>query len=215
MERQHSATSLIHTVTAACKNIPYTDEAAKEARTKLFSMWYSIGPPAAFFTISPGDECSFRINLFVNNKMELLPKTTFNQNECIADMLFWSKIHIDNPGACAREYSSIMQIVMESLIGWDFSLGKQTSLGIFGEILGWCDTTEEQARYSLHSHVLLFIALFDKLISLLWSASDLVRKKAQSELKEYMVKTMCASYELMEQDFMHIKPNLEVNFDIG
>jgi hypothetical protein len=35
-------------VSAACKNIPYTDEAAKEARTKLFSMWYSIGPPAVF-----------------------------------------------------------------------------------------------------------------------------------------------------------------------
>jgi hypothetical protein len=87
LENQHIATSLIHTVSAACKNITSTDEAAKEARTKLFSMWYSIGPPAVFFTLSPGDECSFRIKLFVNNKMELLPLTTFNQNECIADMI--------------------------------------------------------------------------------------------------------------------------------
>ena len=30
--------NLIHTVSAACKNIPYSDEAAKEARTKLFSI---------------------------------------------------------------------------------------------------------------------------------------------------------------------------------
>ena len=30
------ASSLLHTVSAACKNIPYTDEAASEARTKLF-----------------------------------------------------------------------------------------------------------------------------------------------------------------------------------
>ena len=30
------ATSLLHTVSAACKNIPYTDEAASEARAKLF-----------------------------------------------------------------------------------------------------------------------------------------------------------------------------------
>ncbi len=54
-----SLTKLIHTVSAACKHIPYTDEAAKEARTKLFSMWYSFGPPSVFFTISPGDKCSF------------------------------------------------------------------------------------------------------------------------------------------------------------
>jgi hypothetical protein len=69
-------------------------------------------------------------------KWELLPQTTFNQNDCIADMVFCSKIRIENPGACTREYNSIMQIVMESLIGWDFSLGKQTSKGIFEEVLG-------------------------------------------------------------------------------
>ena len=54
MENQRNATNLIHTVSAACKNIPYTDEAAKEARTKLFSMWYSIGPPAVFSIAQPG-----------------------------------------------------------------------------------------------------------------------------------------------------------------
>jgi hypothetical protein len=48
LENQYSATSLIHTVSAACENIRYTDEAAKEARTKLFSTWYSVGPPAVF-----------------------------------------------------------------------------------------------------------------------------------------------------------------------
>jgi hypothetical protein len=54
-----SSTKLIYTVSAACKQVPCTDEAAKEARTKLFSMWYSFGPPSVFFTISPGNKCSF------------------------------------------------------------------------------------------------------------------------------------------------------------
>ena len=40
--------SLIHTVTAACRSLPYCDEAAKEAKAKLFSMWYSFGPPSIF-----------------------------------------------------------------------------------------------------------------------------------------------------------------------
>ena len=91
-------------------------------------------------------------------------------------------MRIDNPGACAREYNSITQIIMETLIGWNVKKQRQSSFGIFGEVSGWCDTTEEQARYSLHSHVLLFIAKFDKLISTLWSNSESVQKNAQNEL---------------------------------
>jgi hypothetical protein len=68
VESQRNANSLIHTVTAACRSLPYCDEAAKEARAKLFSMWYSFGPPSVFFTISPVDECSFKVKLFTNHK---------------------------------------------------------------------------------------------------------------------------------------------------
>jgi hypothetical protein len=125
------------------------------------------------------------------------------QNECIADLLFRSKLRLDNPGACAREYNSIMQIIMECLIGWNFKLKKQTSLGIFGKVFGWCDTTEEQARFTLHSHILLFIALFDALITLLWSNCEKVREEAQKELVEYLKKTMSSTYDLVEEDFIH------------
>jgi hypothetical protein len=48
VESQRNANSLIHTVTVACRSLPYCDEAAKEARAKLFSMWYSFGPPSVF-----------------------------------------------------------------------------------------------------------------------------------------------------------------------
>jgi len=87
-------------------------------------MWYSLGPPSVFFTISPGDECSFRIKLYLNLKMEFLPQLTDDENALIFDSVFRSKLRIDNPGACARAYNSIMQIIMEALIGWDFKEGK-------------------------------------------------------------------------------------------
>ena len=159
------------------------DEAAKEARTKLFSMWYSLGPPSVFFTISPGDECSFWMKLYINLKMDLLPQPTEDDDALIFDSLFRSKIRIDNPGACARKYNAIIQIIMEALIGWDFKEQKQVFFGIFGEVFGWSDTIEEQGRKTVHSHILLFIALFDRLISMLWSHSELARKEAQEELK--------------------------------
>jgi hypothetical protein len=52
--------------------------------------------------------------------MDLLPQPTEDDDALIFDSLFKSKIRIDNPGACAREYNAIMQIIMEALIGWDF-----------------------------------------------------------------------------------------------
>jgi hypothetical protein len=69
--------------------------------------------------------------------------------------------------------------------------------------MGWCDTTEEQARYTLHSHVLLFIAQFDWLISLLWSDSEHIRRKAKEELTKYMEQTMSSTYQLLEKGAEH------------
>jgi hypothetical protein len=65
------------------------------------------------------------------------------------------------------------------------------------------DTTGEQAKKTLHSHVLLFVAGFDRLISMLWSGTEHLRKKAEKELIEYMKKTMSSSYGLFEEDYMH------------
>jgi hypothetical protein len=99
---QRNANSLIHTVTAACRSLPYCDEAAKEARAKVFSMWYSFGSPSVFLrfllvmNVASGSSFSY-----LNHKMVILPQTNMEQNKCIADLLFRSKLRLDNPGACA------------------------------------------------------------------------------------------------------------------
>jgi hypothetical protein len=85
----------------------------------------------------------------------------------------------------------------------NFILKKQTSLGIFGKVIGWCDTTEEQARHTLQSHILLFIAMFDALVTFLWSSCEKVRKEAEKELVEFLKKTMSSTYDLVEEDFIH------------
>jgi hypothetical protein len=109
----NTSNQLIHTVSATCKNIPYSDEAAKEARTKLFS---SFGPPSVFFTISPGDECSLCIKLYLSLKMELLPQPTTDENLLISDSGFRSKLRIDNPGACARVFLEFLGRLWDGVI---------------------------------------------------------------------------------------------------
>jgi len=86
-----------------------------------------------------------------------------------------------------------------------FKEGKQSFFGIFGDKLGWSDTTEEQERKTLHSHILLFIALFDRLISMLWSTSEEVRRKAKDEFTKYIAQTMSSSYEIVDEDCTHRK----------
>ncbi len=87
--------------------------------------------------------------------------------------------------------------------------GNKVFFGIFGEVLGWSDTTEEQRRKTLHSHILLFIALFDKLITMLWSTSEEVRRKAKDELTKYIAQTMSSSYEIVDEDCTHEKKGKE------
>jgi hypothetical protein len=109
-----------------------------------------------FFMISPGDECSFRIKLFLNHKMVILPQTNMEQNECIADLLFRSKLRLDNPGACAREYNSIMQIIMECLIGWNFKLKKQTSIEFSEKFLAGVTLLKNSKIYPAFIYSLIY-----------------------------------------------------------
>jgi len=120
-------------------------------------------------------------------------------------MLFTSQIRTENSGACAREFNSLRDIILECLIGWDSKKGKQVRNGIFGQVLAWCDTTEEQGRFTLHSHILLFIKHFDRLVIMLWSDDEDLKKQAKEELLKYFQKIMCSSYDITEEEFGHQK----------
>jgi hypothetical protein len=62
---QTPAKLFFDTLEIACKSMAHTNEAAKNARRKMFSMWYSICAPGIFFTISPCDETNFRLRLYI------------------------------------------------------------------------------------------------------------------------------------------------------
>jgi hypothetical protein len=206
--------TLLHTVKTSCKNVPYADEATLEARTKLFGLWTHFGPPSIFFTISPADECSFRVGLYCNTSKQYLPNPNISENDCIASMLFRAKERTENPGACAREFNALRDIVMEILIGWDSKKGEQTRKGIFGEVLAWGDTTEEQGRLTLHAHILLFIKNFDRLRSLLWSDKEEIREKAKSELIKYFEKVMCSTYDISEEELAHEREQKDMSVSL-
>jgi hypothetical protein len=44
----------------------------------------------------------------------------------------------------------------------------------------------------------------------LWSNQDTVSEAAQKELTAYMIKTMCSTYDLVDEDFIHEKPLISI-----
>ena len=42
----------------------HTKEAAVEARKKVYAMTDRFGPHSIFFTVTPDDECTFRVRMF-------------------------------------------------------------------------------------------------------------------------------------------------------
>ena len=131
---------------ASCSAVGYTSAAAKANRRIMYAFCDAFGIPGVFFSLSPCDECAFRVRLWANAGSQMkMPSLDSDDAECIADFQIRKKTRLRYPGACAIEYESIVQIVLKILFGWDSS--KQHGCeGIFGELIAWCVAHEEQGN---------------------------------------------------------------------
>ena len=178
-----------------CSNIGHSNEAASSARFKMFSFWHYFGSPAIFFTITPCDECSFRVRLYATCKEHKIPNVEdiMNQSKCLVDFEARKCWRAKYPGACAIEYENIVQIVIKVLIGWNQSEQKGIG-GIFGMPLAYADSCEEQARYTLHSHILVWIENFNNVRDLLFHEDESIKKSASQILQSYFENIAQASF---------------------
>ena len=64
---------LFSSVKGQSSSLGHSNEAASFARHKLFSLWHYYGAPAVFFTVTPCDECSFRVRLYATCQEHKLP----------------------------------------------------------------------------------------------------------------------------------------------
>ena len=87
---------------------------------------------------------------------------------CLLDLKLRRSQWTQYPGACAMEYHSTMEIVMECLFGWDKKKQKGKP-GVFGTVEAFCEAIEEQGRGTLHGHFLIWIKNFGLLRTLLHS----------------------------------------------
>jgi hypothetical protein len=62
---------LTRTVETTCQAVGHTEDAAKLARQRHFSLLDHFGLNSLFLSISPDDECSFRVRLYSNPGKEV------------------------------------------------------------------------------------------------------------------------------------------------
>ena len=180
---------VFHSISANCKDVGHSNEAASVARSKIFAIWQYFGPPAIFATASPCDENSMRVRLYATSQTHKLPtlEQCMDEEDCFLDLKMRRDWRSTYPGACSLEYQSLMQVFIQVLIGWD--KGKQCGKnGIFGKPLAWTEACEEQSRLTLHSHLLIWIKYFNIVRDLLYHSDMEVQIEAKKRLVHYFEK---------------------------
>ncbi|MFN9654790.1 MAG: AAA family ATPase, partial [Dolichospermum sp.] len=194
-------TELLKCVKTSCAPIGYTNEAASEARNKMFALWMTFGPPSLLFTFSPCDECSFRMQLHATAEYHNLP-TIHEPIEILTRKLGLRKsARVQFPGACAREFDSLLRIVLSELIGWEGLKHKRN--GIFGLVNAYAVGVEEQGRTSLHGHIILWILNFLNLQQNLFSTDANVREKSREEVIKYLDQVLSSTFDILQEEVIN------------
>jgi hypothetical protein len=207
-------TELLKCIKTSCIPIGYTNEAATEARNKMFALWMTFGPPALLFTFSPCDECSLKMQLYATMETYSLPSIHTSVEILTKDLGIRKSLRVRYPGCCAREFDSLLQIITRDLIGWD--LQKETRSGIFGKVNAVATGVEEQGRTSLHGHIIIWVHDYYNLQHQLFSDDKVVKIRAMQEMEEYLETVLSGSFHISRDEVMeslHGKCNCTSNLD--
>lgn len=132
----------------SCKAIAHSQAAAKYNRRLMFALCDRFGLPNVFFTLTPDDECSWRVRLYaMSGKEHEMPSLDCEERDCIVDFKIRKRSRMMYPGACSIEYQSIVQILLEVLFGWD-SKKQEGSCGILGTLDAYSVAHEEQGKFT-------------------------------------------------------------------
>ena len=114
--KNETAQKLFTSIKGQSSSLAHSNGAASYARHKLFLLWHYFGASAVFFTVTPCDECSFRVKLYATCHEHDIPTIDDIecQHTCLLDLNARKKWRANYPGACELEL-----IVINILIGWD------------------------------------------------------------------------------------------------
>ena len=178
----------LNSIDAVCKSMGHTNEAAKSARLKMLADTVRFGPGAVFLTVTPDDGNCIRLQIYVKHECDDPPDSmTATDDEIKADFDLCIKLRQDYPGLCAFDFQQITELMIEHLFGWNRK--EQVSHangGAFGVLDAFNVAVEEQGRKTLHSHWILYVQNWSRLLEGLYSKDEHQRTRAASDLRSYV-----------------------------
>ena len=173
------ATQFVSAIDAITAYLPHTNATARKKHNIVECLQHHFGIPTFFLTISPDDENSWIIQVLCGEQIDHNICFDSDDNlrqkvkECIA-------LRIEFPGMCALFFEEVLQVIVKEFISWD---GKNEAPregyeGLLGVPTAFSMSNEEQARCTLHVHILLWVKNLNELLEKLLSAATTLCEKA-------------------------------------
>ena len=150
--------------------------------------------------MSPCDQTTFCTRLYVGagRPHELPPLNDLiddeeSNQEYILDLNVRKTQRLRYPGACSLVYQHLIQIVLETLLGWD-PKSQSGQKGVLGTLEAWARADEEQGRKSLYSHWQLWVKGLNNYRRDIQHQDEETKAKARKTYFEYVDNVMTASY---------------------
>ena len=199
------ADELVRTLKAVCKALPHTNDAAKDARSQVYSMSVKYGQPAVFFTISPDDLHNLRTQVYFNAPIDMLNEIdSLSDEELSKRNIKRAEFRVRYPGCGSHDFENSVNAVIEAVFGWN--IAKEESYaegGFFGKTIAFVGAVEEQGRKSLHIHFAVFLQMWAEIMETLGNLDT--SKEIQSKIEEQLAKWFekIGSTELIPLDYRH------------
>ena len=95
------AGEFLRRVNTSCKAIGYTKAAADAALRQMYVLCGYLGYPDIFFTLTPDDECSFRVRVRAKPGIKFkMPSLDCTDKDCYEDYIIRRDVRLRYPGAC-------------------------------------------------------------------------------------------------------------------
>ena len=195
----------LRSVSAICADLPHSNEASVIARDEYFSMIVRFGLPALFVTISPDDQRSVWIRVYLlkdearfwQQKPDI---DLINDADLVAEYRERVSDRVQYPGLCAEDYTAITEVFVKHVLQWSSGSQEAKDEGLFGFTEAFTQATEEQGRKTLHGHFLIWIKDWNDLLHRVMEKSGIPsERKSNLQLMTNYVRH-CASASMF-QDF--------------
>ena len=183
LSNSHPGKQFMSTVDTIAQYIPHTNEAASQARSKGDAIQFYFGQPSYFLTVTPDDNNNFLVQTYnwtksVETGVAEMTNETLRHNAKDRESL-----RIQNPGICAFVFEIILDIVFETVIGWNRKDNIPTlTTGLFGDVSAVSCSIEEQGRGTLHAHFLIWSNTFKDLRESIHIGTRPDRRRAETTI---------------------------------